>query len=336
MKFGSLPLDQTVGAILAHQCVGKDGRRLFSKGHLIKTDDLAKLRAEGLESLVVAVLESGDLDENTAARRVGMAVSGENIRMVAPGVGRANLTATVRGILKIEVDALNNLNRVDEAITLATLRTNTLVDVGELIGLVKIIPYAVQESHIVNVESLAREKSGLLAIRPLQPCSVALIVTGTDALRDKLLSDFTDPVRTRVEMLDSTLTHIDYVPHTESAIAAALTAHAHNPVKIDVIIVAGMSATIDTRDVIPEGIRLAGGGVVHFGVPVDPGSLLVLGYLGDTTVMGAPGCIRSMKTNVIDLVLPRLFAGEHLTRADLVEMGHGGLLDDIEERDMPR
>jgi molybdenum cofactor cytidylyltransferase len=122
--------------------------------------------------------------------------------------------------------------------------------------------------------------------------------------------------------------------HAENAIAAAI--RQQYDAGHGLILLAGISATIDHDDVIPAGLRAGGGSVAHFGVPVDPGSLLMLGYIGQTPVIGAPGCIKSPQTNVIDLILPRLLAGERLTRADLVAMGHGGLLEDIAERPMPR
>jgi molybdenum cofactor cytidylyltransferase len=90
------------------------------------------------------------------------------------------------------------------------------------------------------------------------------------------------------------------------------------------------------HDLAPRAIELAGGTIEVLGAPVDPGNLLMLAYLGDVPILGAPGCARSRKANVIDRVLPRLMAGEHLTRADIAALGHGGLLDDVPERSMPR
>src|SRR5262249_50946288 len=135
----------------------------------------------------------------------------------------------------------------------------------------------------------------------------------------------------RISRLGSTLQTISSVDHDDSVIANVLR-HEHS----DLILLASISATIDCDDVIPSAIREAGGSGAHFGVPVDPARLLVLGYIGQTPVLGLPGCVKSLQTNVVDLILPRLLAGERLTRADLVAMGHGGLLEDISERPMPR
>ncbi len=334
MKFGSRPLTQSIGAILAHQLVGADGHKLLSKGHVLTEVDCQRLTDLGIESLVVVLLDEDDLDENAAARRVGAALVGDGVRLTAPGVGRANLMADVRGVLRINVPVLERLNNIDEGITIATLREHVLVQAGQQIGLVKIIPYAMPLARIEDIEATAQQAGQIMAIRPLRARSVGLIVTGPDSVRAKLLKEFTDPVRQRVEGLGSQLAEVVYTGHDEDEIAEALIAQ--QTAGRDLILVAGVSATIDRHDVIPAALRLAKGSVAHFGVPVDPGSLLMLGYIGQTAVIGAPGCVKSMKTNVIDLILPRLFAGERLTRADLVALGHGGLLEDVPERPMPR
>lgn len=331
MKFGTVHVDEAAGKILAHKLISADGKKLFNKGHLLRDEDVAALRAQGITSVVAAALAPTDLGENEAARRVGLALAGEGVRVNAPGVGRANLLATLAGPLRVQVAALERLNNIDEGITIATLREHTLVQPGQLLALVKIIPFAVARACVEDVEAVAQQSAPVIAVRPLARRRVGLIVSGPASARATLLDEFTPPVRQRVEYLGSVLESVDYVAHTPEAIAAALRQQTS-----ELILLAGISATIDHEDVIPAALRTAGGSVAHFGVPVDPGSLLMLGYLGNAPVIGAPGCVKSLKTNVIDMILPRLLAGERLTRADLVAMGHGGLLDDISERPMPR
>jgi molybdenum cofactor cytidylyltransferase len=338
MKFGAVPLETAAGTILAHKLFAPDGHKLFNKGHKLTDTDLEMLRACGIDSVVVAALAPTDLGENEAARRVGMALLGgaslKGVRVTVPGVGRANLIAEVSGPLRINVPALERLNNIDEGITIATLREHTLVRTGQLLALVKIIPFGVATARVEDVEAIAGEEAPVLTVRQIRTHSVALIVTGHESERTELLADFTDPVRQRVERLGSTLDSVTYTDHEEDAIAEAI--RQQYAAGRGLILLAGISATIDHDDVIPAGLRAGGGSVAHFGVPVDPGSLLMLGYIEQTPVIGAPGCIKSPKTNVIDLILPRLLAGERLTRADLVAMGHGGLLEDIAERPMPR
>jgi molybdenum cofactor cytidylyltransferase len=334
MKFGPVPVDEAAGKILAHKMLSPEGKSLFNKGHTLTTSDTALLKAHGIEAVVVADLASTDVDENEAARRVGIALAGEHVRVTAPGVGRANLIATAAGPLRIHVPALDRLNNIDEGITIATLREHTLVQTRQLLALVKIIPFGISAARVEDVEAMAKEYAPIITVRPLQARKVALILSGPESAAESLFNEFVPPVQKRVTQLGSTLETITTVPgHTAAFIARAI---GDQQSKHDLILIASISATIDQDDVIPAAIREAGGSVAHFGVPVDPGSLLVLGYIGQIPIVGAPGCVKSMQTNVIDLILPRLLAGERLTRADLVAMGHGGLLEDISERPMPR
>lgn len=335
MKFGPVPIGEAAGKILAHKMLSNDGKKLFNKGHLLTNTDIETLRGQQIETVIVADLSTTDLDENEAARRVGTALVGDNVRVTAPGVGRANLIATVTGPLRINVSVLDRLNNIDEGITIATLREHTLVQTGQLLALVKIIPFGIATARVEDVEATAGENAPVIAVRPLEARKVSLILSGPESARDSLFNEFVPPIQKRIMQLGSTLQTITTIPgYVDTYIARAIRS-AHQE-QHDLILIASISATIDHDDVIPSAIRAAGGSVAHFGVPVDPGSLLVLGYIGQTPVIGAPGCVKSLQTNVIDLILPRLLAGERLTRADLVAMGHGGLLEDISERPMPR
>ena len=334
MKFGEVPVEDAVGSILAHKLVDADGNKLLGKGIFLTAQDVALLQAHGYPRVIVATLEASDVHENEAARRIGEAVAGYGVRVVAPGVGRANVMALVTGVLRVNVTALEKINNIDMGITIATKREQTLVHAGELVALVKIVPFGIAAARVMDVETMVRTTAPILAVDKLQARSVTLIVTGPPSARADLLDDFVDPVRQRVMALESTLDQVVYVAHEPEAIAEAIKAQCDSG--CDLVLIAGISAIMDREDVVPTALRLAGGTLTHLGVPVDPGSLLMLGYLDAMPVIGAPGCIKSPKTNVIDHILPRLMAGERLTRADLVALGHGGLLDDISERPMPR
>ena len=330
MQFGEVPLEEAAGGILAHKLyIG--AKLILNKGHRLNDADIARLGGLGIKRLVITRLSQADLHEDVTARRIGSAVIGDNLRMRAPGVGRANITAAARGILHIDVPRLETINSLYDGITIASLRAHSLVSKGEMAALVKIVPFGVPAARVVDVERICQE-SAVLQVRELQPKAVALIVSGTEATRERLLRSFHQPVRRRIEGWGSHLMEPVFVQHTAAAIAAAIQAQS----QADLILIASISAIIDRQDLVPTALRQAGGSITLHGVPVDPGTLLLLGYLGDVPVVGAPGCIKSPKTNVIDWVLPRLLSGEHLTRADLVMMGHGGLLKDIAERPKPR
>ena len=332
MRFGEVSIDESVGAILAHKLYDKAGKLILNKGHRLVESDLAALRQLGLERVTVMQLSAADLHEDAAAERIGAAVAGANVRMRAPGVGRANLTAVERGVLHVDVPRLELINNIYDGITIASLREFTLVGLGEMVALIKVVPFGVPAARVVDVERIAEASGAILQVRPLQRKRVALIISGTGSTRSRLMKSFHAPVRTRIEGWGSELLEPTFTMHYAQSIADAIRAHS----TADMILVAGISAIIDREDVVPSALALAGGSITLHGVPVDPGTLLMMGYLGEVPVVGAPGCIKSPKTNVIDWILPRLLTGERLTRANLVSMGHGGLLKDIAERPMPR
>lgn len=333
MRFGAVPISESVGAILAHSLVDANGHKVFSKGRVIHPDDLTAMRECGLTEVVVARLDAGDLDENTAARRVGEAIAGEHLKITAPGVGRANVIAAEHGVLRVNVPALERINNLDPGIAIATLHQHTRVSPGELVTLVKIIPFGMSEARVIDAERIAREAAPVIGVRPLVKRSVGLIVSGGESSREKLIKSFETPIRNRVEKIYSFLDNVTYTAHNVPALAAAI--RSQIDAGREVVLLASISAIIDAQDVAPTALAMAGGTVTHFGVPVDPGNLLMLGYVGDVPVVGMPGCVKSPKTNVIDLLLPRLFAGERLTRADLVALGHGGLMEDVDDADRP-
>lgn len=332
MKFGAMPIASAEGAILAHNLYDSDGKRLMNKGRLLKAKDIQKLREHDFTELIVARADANDIHENVAAQRVGDAIAGDGIRVNASGVGRANLMSTVRGVLQINIPALAQLNNIYDGICIASMREHILVDAKELVVLVKIIPFFVPDERIIDIEHIARENQPVISIRPLMPRKVALIISGPEVVREKLITDFHDPVRQRIEFLESELLEPVYVPHEPEYIANAM----RDCADCDLILVASVSAIIDRDDVVPDALRRAGGSITIHGLPVDPGTLMMMGYLNNVPVIGAPGCIKSPKTNVIDLLLPRIITGERLTHSDLVQMGYGGLLEDISNRPAPR
>ncbi|MBX3063235.1 MAG: molybdopterin-binding protein [Anaerolineae bacterium] len=332
MKFGAVSLDQAIGKLLAHNVIDNENHKLFGKGHVLTTADVDKLRDLNMSSVTVAELEADDVGENEAAAQIVKALANPNLKVSAPGVGRANVIAETRGVVYIDPAQVDRFNQTDEGITIATVRTHTVVKARQLIALVKVIPFAVPRSKVEHAASVAAAMNGMIWLAPLIPKSVALILSGPERAEAKLRDEFTPPVKTRVELLGSRLDAVEYVSHQPEAIAEAI----QRRCKHDLIILAGISAIIDREDVAPTGLVRAGGHVEHFGAPVDPGSLTMLGYCGDVPVLGAPGCIKSLKVNIVDWIVPRLLVGEKLEGRQIMAMGHGGLLDDIEDRPMPR
>ncbi|MBP5855382.1 molybdopterin-binding/glycosyltransferase family 2 protein [Marivibrio halodurans] len=331
MRFGPTPLDQAVGAILAHsQTV--DGTR-FKKGRTLSAADVAALRADGRDHVVTARLDPGDVHEDEAAGRIARAACGANLTAAAPFTGRANLIVKTRGVLVMERARLDAINLIDEAVTIATLPAFEIVEAKQMAATIKIIPFAAPEAAVTEAERLAAENGPLMRVAPLVEKRVALIQTRLPETKASVL-DKTVPVMTRrLATLGSRMVSEARVPHEIQALAGELDAAADAS---DIVVAVGASAIVDRGDVIPAAIQAAGGKLTHFGMPVDPGNLLLLGELKGKPVIGAPGCVRSPKPNGFDWVLSRLCADVPVTRTDIMRMGDGGLLKEIPSRPQPR
>jgi molybdenum cofactor cytidylyltransferase len=336
MKFGPVPLAHAEGKVLAHNIAGPDGRRLLRKGKPLAAGDIETLRRIGRASVYVAELEADDVDENSAARRVASAARGPNLQLPGAASGRANLLSTTLGVLRVDVPRLTQVNEC-EGLTLATLTAHTAVLPRQMVATVKVIPFAAPEAIVRRAERIAQEGGPLVCVDALRPQSVSLILSGSASLREKLAADFA-PLNARVEALGShvtSTTHISLEDESgEAALAEELSRQRASGARL--IILAGETAIMDRHDILPRAVERAGGRVECVGAPVDPGNLLMVAYLGDAPVLGAPGCARSRKQNIVDWVLPRLLAGDRLTRADILALGHGGLLEDNPERPVPR
>jgi molybdenum cofactor cytidylyltransferase len=236
----------------------------------------------------------------------------------------------------VAVTGLDSLNEL-EGITLATLPSHSTIKPNQIAGTVKVIPFALSADLVRQAEELARDRGPLLRVEKLEPRKVGLILLATPGTRGRIETQFA-PLKERIEALGSQLARVDHVdPAVDSAereLASALESQAK--AGLDLIVLAGESAIMDRADLAPRAAERIGGRVECVGAPVDPGNLLMLAYLGQVPILGAPGCARSRKLNIVDWVLPRLLAGERLKRSDIVAMGHGGLLDDQPERPMPR
>jgi molybdenum cofactor cytidylyltransferase len=337
MKFGPVSLSEAQGKILGHNIAGADGRRLFRKGRALTAADIDTLRELGRSVVYVAELEPEDVGENEAARRVTEAVIGSGLYYSGPATGRANLKAEALGVLRVDAERLARLN-FQTGITLATLRTNTAVRAGKIVGTVKIIPFAVLETAVARIEKIATAKGAIIRVDPLPVRRVAVIFSGSPTAQERIVRSFDPPLRARLEGLGSDIDAITFIPLEDETGEIKLAEKLQEQVAAGagLIILAGETAIMDRYDIAPRSVERAGGQVTCFGAPVDPGNLLMLAYINGVPILGAPGCVRSPKANIVDEVLPRLLAGDRLAQADIMELGHGGLLEDVPERPYPR
>ncbi|MBP6010765.1 MAG: molybdopterin-binding/glycosyltransferase family 2 protein [Alphaproteobacteria bacterium] len=368
MKFGRIPTARAVGTILAHGVSAGDVN--FKKGRTLVADDIDALNKAGVTDVMAAELEPDDVPEDIAARRIGEALRGANTDLSTAMTGRTNLYAADRGLVRIDATRINAINAIHESITVATLAPFELVERRQMLATIKVIPFAAPEWAVAKAEALAAATSQTVSwtakadhprlssgaekevvggppsrtMTPIRRAAVnvatfgakriALISTTLPTMKAALLDKNRTVLDQRLSALGSAVIDETRCAHDSTAIAAAIDkCRTHKP---DLILIFGASATTDRADAVPAGLVAAGGQIEHFGMPVDPGNLLLLGKIAATPVVGLPGCARSPKLNGFDWVLQRLCADIPVTPGDITAMGVGGLLKEIPTRPQPR
>jgi molybdenum cofactor cytidylyltransferase len=332
MKFGAVPIVEAEGGVAVHS-IRKDGF-VLKKGTRIGPTEIAAMKLAGITEVTVARLEPGDVSEDAAAADIAAALAGDGVRIEDAFTGRVNLFAEHAGVLVVDKQAIDRLNRVDEAITFATLAAFAPVVEGEMIATVKIIPFAVAAAAREAAVAAARETAPLIRVAPYRIRSVGILSTLLPGLADKVVAKTLKVTQDRLAPSGAAIVAERRVAHDARALASAL--QEVEKAGAELILVFGASAIADRRDVIPAAIESIGGRIEHFGMPVDPGNLMLVGDLMGHPVLGAPGCARSPKENGFDWILARLLAGLPVTRQDITGMGVGGLLMEIVTRPQPR
>jgi molybdenum cofactor cytidylyltransferase len=332
MKFGAVPVDEAQGSVAVHSI--RQSGLVLKKGTLIGKAEIAALKAAGIADIVVARIEPGDVSEDAAAAEIAAAVAGEGVHVERAFTGRANLFAETAGVLVVDKNAIDRLNQVDESITFATLPAYKPVVAGEMIATVKIIPFAVAEKARDAALAIANAARPLVRIAPYRIRKIGVVSTMLPGLASKVIEKTLKVTEERLAAAGATIVAERRVPHEQRALARAMEEVLGEGAEL--VIVFGASAIADRRDVIPAAVEAIGGRIEHFGMPVDPGNLLLVAAARGRPVVGAPGCARSPKENGFDWVLMRLLAGLEVPRTAITGMGVGGLLMEIVTRPQPR
>ncbi|HZQ12519.1 MAG TPA: molybdopterin-binding/glycosyltransferase family 2 protein [Pseudolabrys sp.] len=332
MKFGAVAVEDAIGATAVHSI--RQGDLVLRKGTLIGPKEVAALQAAGVKEIVVARIETGDVSEDHAAADIAAAIAGPGVHADRAFTGRCNLFADAAGVLVVDKGAVDNLNRIDEAVTLATLPAFKPVVEGEMIATVKIIPFAVAARARDQAVAAAKKADPVIRVAPYKLRRIGVVSTLLPGLSPKVVEKTLKITAARIAPAGAAIIAEKRVPHEQAALAKAIDELLKAGAEL--VIVFGASAIADRRDVIPAALEAIGGEVEHFGMPVDPGNLMMIGKARGQAVLGAPGCARSPKENGFDWVLMRLLAGLPVSRADITAMGVGGLLMEIVTRPQPR
>jgi hypothetical protein len=327
-----IKLEEAVGTKLAHDMTeirpGEFKGAAFHKGHTVCNEDLCRLQKMGKNHLYVVDLDEDEIHEDQAAAILADALAGDGIVWKdEPREGKIKLLAGQDGLLAVNTAALAAFNMVDEVMC-ATLHNHTLVKKGELVAATRAIPLTMKRTPIERAAAIARQNGAVLAIRPIRKAKVGLVITGNEVYHGLIEDRFAPILTEKVKTLGSEVAGLAFAPDDAELIRAAIRSHLDRGCNL-LMLSGGMS--VDPDDVTRQGIRLAGAGEMHYGASVLPGAMFLVAYVDDVPLLGIPACGLFHRVTVLDLVLPRLLAGEKIGKAELAFLGHGGLCKDCEE-----
>ncbi|MBN1628345.1 MAG: molybdopterin-binding protein [Thermoleophilia bacterium] len=323
MRTQEIPIDESVGLTLAYDLTGitpgKAKGAVLRRGHVIHEDDLELLRDIGKSYVQILELAPDEVHEDDAALTLGRLVAGEGIEVTLPGEAWADLVATTSGLLKVDAERLLKLNLLDEVL-IATRHDNTPVGAGELVARAKVRGLAVRQDVLDDAQAIAGGPSMIMEILPYRSLRAGAIITGREIYEGRRKDAFEPLLRRRLEEHGSALVHTEIVPDEVPAVCGAITTALS--ASLDLVLVTGGGSPDDCTSV---SIAQIADDVVFHGVPVAPGAMTMLAYAGEVPILGVPAGLLARPRGFIDLVLPRLLAGERLTSLDAAGYGHGGL-----------
>ncbi len=321
----AVPVDQAVNMVLCHDITrivpGEFKGRAFRRGHVVRAEDIPALRKLGKDHLYVWDLQEGLVHEDDAALRMARAAAGPGVEFGSPSEGRVNLVAQYDGLLKIDVPALGDVNSVDQVV-MATIHGNHRVQKGQVVAGTRVIPLVVPERTVARVERICGLAAPLIQVSPFRPMRVGVLTTGSEVYHGRIQDKFGPVLRRKFEELGCVTMPQVFVPDDVDMTVRAIRGLIREGAEM-LAVTGGMS--VDPDDMTPTSIQAAGGRVVTYGAPTFPGAMFLLAFIDDVPVVGLPGCVMYVRSSIFDLVVPRLVAGETVTRKEIVAMGHGGL-----------
>ena len=326
----AIPVEQAVGTVLCHDITrivpGESKGPAFRRGHVVTGQDISTLLDIGKANLYVYDPKDGYVHEDEAAIRLASAAAGQNITFDGPTEGKVTLTAAINGLLSIDVKGLTSLNTLED-ITFGTIHSNQFVRKGRALAGTRVIPLAVTEELLMKAGNICRESDPIIQVKPLKAAKVGVVTTGSEVYTGRIKDGFGPVLQNKFKKLGSTIIDQIFVSDEVEMTVAAI--HSLVADGADLIAVTG-GMSVDPDDQTPSAIRRTGADIVTYGAPIFPGAMFLLAYLGGVPVVGLPGCVMYYKASIFDLVIPRILAGERLTREDIVAFGHGGFCESCE------
>lgn len=318
-----IPVEQAIGMELCHDITAmRDGFKgaAFKRGHIITEGDVPQLLDLGKRTVFVWEENAGEIHEEDAARRMAAMAPVEGASYTEPSEGKVLLMAEERGMFRVDTELLREINSIGD-ITISTLPDHYPVEAGARLASMRIVPLVTKEEQIIRAEALCKGKK-LLELRPYEKKKIGVVITGSEIYHGRISDKFEPVVRKKMEAYPSEIVGVSVCDDDLDMIVSAAKAHLEKGADF-LIFTGGMS--VDPDDLSPSAIRALGAEIVSHGVPSQPGNMTLVAYLGDVAILGVPGAAISLPTTIFDVLLPQIFAGDKLSKAELVKLGNGGL-----------
>jgi len=325
MKNVYVKTQQAVDKVLCHDVtkIEKGGFKgaLFKKGHVIREEDVEVLLNIGKQHIALIELEPGELHEEEAGLRIVNAIQGPGLFTKGPSEGRYDLIAATKGLLKVNGACLYRINRIPKVVV-STLHNHTPVEEGQKVAGAKVIPLVVREKTIQKVEAVASTSFPLLSVLPYRKIRVGAVITGREIYEARIADGFGSVLAQKTAFFGLEAPSVTYAVDDREKVCAAILDHLSKDCGL-ILVTGGMS--VDPDDVTPASIKKTGAKIIKYGAPVLPGAMFMMAYREDVPIIGVPACAMYADTTILDLLLPRVLAGEIITASDIIRLGHGGL-----------
>ena len=316
-------VEDAVGMALCHDITAmRDGFKgaAFKRGHVITPEDIPALLDLGKRTVFVWEENAGEIHEEDAALRMAAMAPVEGAHYTAPSEGKVLLMADQRGMFRVDTALLQKINSIGD-ITISTLPDHYPVEPGARLASMRIVPLVTKEEQILRAEQLCAEKK-LLDLRPYQEKKLGVIITGSEIYSGRIRDKFEPVVRAKMKQYPAQILGVTICDDDLDMITSEAKKFLDQGADF-LIFTGGMS--VDPDDLTPTAIRTLGADIVTHGVPSQPGNMTLVAYLGETAILGVPGAAISLPTTIFDVLLPQIFAGDRITKADLIRLGDGGL-----------
>jgi len=319
-------VEDAAGMVLAHDITeirqGEFKGTAFKKGHVVRPEDVEHLKRLGKNHLYVLDIQPGFLHEDDAAAILAGAFCGEGVAgKSGPSEGKIELVAEHDGLLKVDADALAEVNLLGD-IMCASRHTNTVVKEGMVVAATRAIPLVVEAKPVEKAAEIGRRSGGLIRVLPFRKARAGLLITGTEVYNHLIEDKFEAVFRKKIGAIGSDVLGVAFAPDDAGMIEQEIRKFLADGA--DLILTSG-GMSVDPDDVTRQGIRQVGGEIAVYGAPVLPGAMFMISYVHGVPILGVPACGMYHSITILDLVLPRVLAGEVLTRKDIARLGHGGL-----------